>query len=263
MPYLKDFGRTQPKILKFPSIDTAKLTWNITLSVSISENNNCALNSLISIQEELLRGINCTQKIKQGIYKYPKDSIHFSLINFQDLSSIEYNNSSDYQNKNIDKIKDIKHVINSITKNQCMIEKIDKDIKCGFVYTGSKDGKDKLNSLAIQAFLSKDLSEYIEKLRDELNDKLKDRNIGAIKIKGYADEKYSALTHRFTINLVRFFRFPNDSEYQYIVDATKRINDISSAGPIFESFTLKNIKLIVSDNWLSNDNYDLKCQIIL
>ncbi len=256
MPYIKDFGNTQPTILTFPSADTAPVKYGLTLSAILLKNN--AENKIIDRQEELIKDISYTEKIRHGIYKYPAKSLHFSILDFEDLGSIEYKDQESYEKAMSDKIDIIKNTITLVVKE--IAKPKDPVVKFGFIYTGCT-GKE-LCSLAIQAFLSEEQVKYIKKLHENLSDKLSGDGVGAIKIKGFSDGHLFKDEHRFAINLIRFFRNPTDHEYARLVEKVSEINLNSSKHPLGD-FDLREITFVVSDNWLSNNNFDLENPIKL
>lgn len=254
MPYWKDYYFTQPKTLEKRKIDDKKVTYHLTLSVILKNNNESALKGVVSYQNSLLNNVNYSDVVRHGIYKYPTDRIHFSLLNFSDLDNSECRNQDEYILFMENKISLIKKTIKKISNE--LGNPSNKKINIGFVYTKKSD------SIALQAFLSDKLSYYIQDLSLKLQKELSNDGVGTLNIKGFDDEHFNEKKHRFAINIVRFFRITTDHEDKNFVEVVNDINNLSKAGPLVE-FDLNNINFIVSDNWLSNDNYDLDCSIKL
>lgn len=231
-----------PLNLQGIDVDNSPRKYFLTISALLSDNN--AAQGAIKVQEAILKDINSAQSIVgSGIYKYPSDRIHFSIIDFVGLSSImEIEN--EYREKRISHQNQIITVLNRIDKR---IK--DREVKFRFIYTGEENNPDKNpRTIAIQAYPSKDLRIFFDDLKSEFN---KEKLLFPAEINKYGSDE----DPRFSVNVARFFRKPLIGEYrsldQNIGAFNKKCSD--DGKPAFK-MNLDRISFVISDNYLSNQN---------
>lgn len=228
-----------PLELKGLGIDKNPLTYFLTINVILNKNN--VIDDVKRVQKELIKGINAQELIGSGIYKYPKNGIHFSIINFSDLSSAV-----------VSKERFIKERKKHMNEIENILKKFDnykiKNKEVYFAYIVSGDEKYMPESLAIQAYPNKELLAFFSKLKNELENK---EILTPATLKCYCSDNLE-YPFRFTVNLVRFFRKVKEEEFKKIKKAVEEINNRSKEGILF-LMKLKHISFVLSDNWLSNE----------
>jgi len=207
------------------------------LTININLKKNGCYGEILKLQENIINGINVTENIEKGIYKYSKDQFHFSVINFENYKK---------GGVPIDKFKELNY--HHIAKINSLLQKFDgytisdKTVQSGYIYTGCN-----LQSIAIQVFPSIQLCQLFDDICYQMN---KGTELGLAKIK---DNRYN----RFAVNIVRFFRELTFNEKESI---SRSIDDFNITcennrkigEKIFFEFEIEYISFVVSDNWLSN-----------
>lgn len=211
-----------------------KTTFYLTISAIIADNNaDC---EVFKIQKDLLKDIETTNKINSGIYYYPKNRIHFSIINFEDFST-ETENEEKYRADHLEEIDKIKKIVKELNGNKSIIPE-DRNVELAYIYTCKSD------SIAVQAFPSHSLINYFNKIKTLFGN----MGLGNVIIKGYPDDKPT----RFPINIARFFREASSDEYSKLKESIQKYNDDFLNGDKYYEIKLKKLSFVVSDNWLSN-----------
>lgn len=217
-------------------VDKTPKTYYLTISAILNLNN--ASSEVVKIQGKILKDISSQNLIGSGIYKYPIDTIHFSIINFEGLSS-SIDAEKIFKQKRQSHIEKIKKVLHEFDQEQI----VDKKIKFAYIY------RKKPNSIAIQTFPSKKLYSFFKKVRKKFNE---DADLRPAEIKKF---EYDG-SIRFPVNIIRFFRELTKEEYDNIAQRVLTKNQQSKKGYLFES-ELSHISFVLSDNWLSNQNPEL------
>ena len=145
-----------PLYLEGIDLDKSPKAYYLTISVILILND--CVNEIIKVQEELLKDISAQSLIGSGIYKYPSDTIHFSIINFDGLASA-IDNENEFKEKRKIHIDKIKNILQKFNKRSID----DKKVEFEYIFTK------KSPSLAIQAFPSENLFELFEDMKDEFN----------------------------------------------------------------------------------------------
>jgi len=206
---------------------------NLHLTLShIIKNQDSAIGLVEIFQKQMLLGFNTeTRLVNRTIYKYPLGTIHHSLVDF--LPAVEFNRLTEtvfFESKH-------KNLINNISKeveNNADIE--NKTIIIKSVY---KDEK----SIALEAYPSQDILNLASKIANNV-----ETEVGFPKVKGFPLKK----PEKFAINIVRFFRELGGTENQILDERIKELNQQLANEPI--NFELKNLSLVISDDYLSNPN---------
>ena len=226
-------------------IDDKPRTFYLTIGVILSLNNSSS--KVIEIQEEFSKQLNAQSIVGAGIYKYPADTIHFSIINFSGLSS-SIENEQEFKEKRKSHINKIKSILSKLDLQK--IKKDNKKVDFSYIYTKN------IESLTIQAFPSEALCEFFEKnVKKELE---KDPDLNPVKVE-WSEFKNSK---RFRVNIIRFFRKLSNIEYDIVACNVKAINlkcdnDGKKVKNSLFEMELKHISFVFSDNWLSNENPEL------
>jgi len=237
----------------------------LTLSVILQENienNNDAINKIINIQKnlinnnEVIKDANKLQSRLQNlknkiIYQYPKGRLHFSVINFLTFKLV---NHKSFKNRadNIKKqkyFKDIKKIVKSIKPK---IKEVDSRIKR--IYAPKRIG----SSLALNLYIDNfDWFKNLEKIKEKIKKEFLSNSIpnNEVEIKAYPEDIYEY----FAINIFRFinkneqFFYKLDNIYEKIKKENKKLRN----NPI--SFKIKKFTLVISDPYLANKDYEIKC----
>lgn len=230
-----------PLPLERPKIDDAPRSYNLTINALLEKNDG--ISQALGLQEEILKDIPAKSLIGSGIYKYPPSTIHFSIINLEDLHSglVTQEVFERERRSYIDRIKQIFTKFDGITIK-------DKNVKFSYIYTKESP------SIAIQAFPSNDLYNFLAK--ELLVEFTKEKELGA-EIKGYPFKNNHYDVFRFSTNIIRFFRKLSKEEYEIISKRVLEINNRSSKGGCLFSINLTHLSFVLSDNWLSNGNPEL------
>jgi len=225
-----------PQNLDGVDIDRKQKTYYLTINAILNLNNG--VGEAIKLQEEILKDINSQSLIGSGIYKYPADTIHFSIINFEGLSS-GIDSEELFRQKRQPYIEKIKNILQTFNEREIA----QKKIRFAYIYTK------KQSSIAIQAFPSKDLCDFFKEMCKKFNE---EATLRPVEIK---KSEYDGCI-RFRVNLVRFFRKLTNEEYDNIAEKVLEINQRSKKGFLF-GLELIRISFVSSDNWLSNCNPEL------
>jgi len=209
---------------------------HLTLSNIIKNQNYEIINSILGIQGLLISDLESAV----SLFICAKDIIHHSLVDF--LPTEKFENASDivnYKRKYQDLIVKIAKAVekskNDIENNQIVI---------GSVYKGEK-------SIALEAYPSQDILSFAEKI------KMSVKTEGDFpKVKGFPPEK----PEKFAINIIRFFRKITGTENQIFNERVVELNQQLENKPII--FNLKNLSLVISDDYLSNPNPEVANFII-
>lgn len=234
-------------------IDRNPKTWYLTICAILNSNNGAE--GAVRIQEEILNGINTQGIIGSGIYKYPKETIHFSIINFRGLAS-DTDTEEEFRQKRLRHIEKIKSILRSFDGQKI----IDKKVQFAYIYTGDPNKcKDKPESISIQAFPSNEFWNFIERVKENLEE---DSDLRPAKIKRYLYDGCA----RLPVNIARFFRELSNDEYEIIAENVYNFNkgcqDDANSGKYGFELEINKLSFVLSDNWLSNDNPEL-CNITL
>jgi len=221
-----------------PKIDSMDVTYSLTINAIISENTN--IDNFATIRNQIINNVRFSNLIGSGIYVYPNERIHFSIINFVDLSSKNIDGQNNFRKRRqmqIDKIKSIfQQKITNIKPPR------NKNVDLGYIYPKSSP------SLAIQVFPNPELIKYF-------NDIIKQFSydeFGKIEIK--SNSTNNIIT--FPINVVRFFRDIDEQEYKQLKNNVDKFNN-DSKKEIKYKINLTKINFVLSDNWLLNDKFNL------
>lgn len=233
-------NRDFPLSLKEIGLDTQSKKYFLTVNAILQKMGNGCVDEAIKLRDRILSGIDAGKLLGSGIYNYPKESIHFSIINFKDLSSGLADNQQAFKFERSQHIKKIKEILENETK-EIKAKNIDKAIKFGFIYTLNTD------SIALQAFPSQDLYDFFKKLADKFNE---EPILRTVEIK-----KNGIEYPRFTVNLARFFRKLTNDEYNKIAPQIYEVNKEFMDEKNFFQQELSKISFVVSDNWLSNNDF--------
>lgn len=234
-----------PNSLNGVGIDSGRKFNFLTISILLGLNNGCS--NIIKIQEDLLRDINFTTSCGSGIYKYPSNQIHFSVINFERFKSLSSTGGKQqFYAKNQSQIEKIKFILNKFDKRKIT----DKTVQFAYIFTGND--KYKPESLALQAFPSIQLYQLFEEINFEFNE-CAGLAPAIIKDNGFS---------RFPVNLIRFFNNITNKEEEIIsssvLDFNNRCDQIKNDNmDKFYETKINHISFVFSDNWLSNENPEI------
>jgi len=238
----------------------------LTLSVKIHEQEGEAIAKIKDLQERIADNLKNIKIIndpydnrKSGLFKYPEDRIHFSLINFLidyndfDAFKVKTNSSEEYK-----KLR--KQITSLIKENKPKIA----NVKIGFLWHG--DGK-KIDSFSLQIFPEEDfiyeLISIVDKIRENTDIPEKIRDLGFeedIKVKGIPPypNKNDEKTKRFSTNILRFLNFRNkkdleeilNSEKEALIKKSNKINKEYMRDNNFIDLKIEKIFLLESDPFL-------------
>lgn len=221
-------------------------------------------NSILNIQERLwkelreefkehkdiefvedINRLNQENNIKLIIYKYPKERIHFSLINLLTRNDIEYSKFEEIFEllKKDDTFKNIKNDIENIIEKNIKKKIIEGTIK-RLYFPQKIEGSIALNISIDQ----KEWSSYLGSLESTIKKVLEKYCLdGEVKLKMHND-KY------FAINLIRFINNKSDDSFAGLCRESsiyKKINEINKE--LEESFKSSfKTCFVISDPYLSN-----------
>jgi len=206
--------------------------YNLSIAVILELNNdkNKTFERILNIQNQVLIGVNAQSLVGSGIYKYPRYTIHFTVITFDTLSLVQ-KTAEEFENKRTQIISQI----NKIFKSKKL-----KKAKVDFGYFYTKETE----SLAIQAFPNKKFCKFLKLMQKKLD---KNPSLRPVKIK---DNN----TGRFAVNVVRFFKELSNDEYDSIAENVYKFNKKCQNKKNLTTMKIKRISLILSDNWLSNND---------
>ncbi len=237
--------------------------FNLALSVIIDCQDKKHSKTIEELQDEIIRGpklkkkiLFCPYTLKNGLYKYPKDNLHFTLINFfkckcdfSDFGELISNKKKRYEGIQDEIIKKIKQELPS---------KIEVDVR--WIFSDCDDG---IDSFTLQAFprekgFIQKMEEIMENIKQEILDKfnLFNPNFCLTKgIKAYPKQDKRA----FAINILRFLansskqkpRIEDIVNRQKIINLVGKINERhTNEGPLLEKIKIKEICLVESDAFL-------------
>lgn len=241
---------------------------NLALSIIIKRNHKQAVEEIQKLQNEIieqLKGQNIVYKPytkEDGLYKYPGEDLHFTLINFikykktekVELEKVKLKNDSDY--------KKIRNIIKRIIKKneRYIIKGAKMDLR--WVYSGA-DKKELDDSVTLQAIpniefrnklikLDKEIEGKTKKLDEKLNKKFKSCRVG---IKAYPKEAKRA----FAVNILRFVRgvgntskLKGDNKLR-MVNIVEKINRDHNKKPlVVPQIKINKLNLVESDPFLYN-----------
>jgi len=144
----------RPKAIKFWK---RKYEFNLALSVIIKPQKSEYANKIKKRQKEIKEKVKNIKIInnpyKKGLYQYPIDDLHFTIINFLK-----------YGSKNKDKVNEFEKLLKKHTNYNNIKERILKEIKekierkseadLRWIYTGDKG---EIDSISLQSFLNRNL----------------------------------------------------------------------------------------------------------
>lgn len=209
---------------------------HLTLSVILREQGNEIRSAVHNICTLLSQGLEISEKVQNNtIYRYPEQTIHFSLVHF-------LSDPADFTTPSGRKIFETNHA-NIITKIEQLVPAlssriIDTTIAIKNIYIA-----DQLSSIALEAYLSQDIISFGNGLTNQF-EKLN----GLPKVKGNPPED----PKRFSVNIFRFFKDATEEENNLLYKRIETINQELVAKPLV--FNLRELSLVVSDDFLANDN---------
>lgn len=214
--------------------------WHLTISAILEKNKSDS--EIFKVQDRILKNIPTVNIVGNGIYKYPKDRVHFSIINFPDLGKTNSNfiDFSKEREEIIDKIQEVFLNFNGKFEKKAM----NNIVEFAYIYPHSSD------SLAIQAFLGEDLIKFLNKMTSEF---IKIKGIGKVILKSYP---YHGEQVRMPVNIARFFRELTTEESKLIGDNANEYNNLSMSQNL-DDMKLSKLSFVVSDDWLSNDDFEV------
>lgn len=222
-----------------PEIKNDPLTYHLTISAIIEKNDPGS--KVFSVQKDILKDIDYSEIVGEGLYKYPKNKIHFSILDFERFS----NSAMDEKTYKKEKSKNILEITGRLAKflrEYNLDEIVDRDVSFTNIYP-CKSG-----SVALQAVPSQELMKLFLSMKDSFGD------FGEAKLKMNDFVYRGKNINKFSVNLVRFFSGPNKVEFPKIADAINDYNfNLFHCQPII--MELNKITFVLSDNWLSNKDY--------
>jgi len=210
---------------------------NVHLTLSnIIKNQDSVLGLVELFQKQILLGFNVETKLLDNtIYKYPLNTIHHSLIDF--LPAVEFNKIIETEYFQLRHRDLIEKIILEIERKDCIK---DKTIIIKSIYKNEK-------SVAVEAFPSQDILKFASDIAVSVK-----TGDGFPKVKGLPPEK----PEKFAINIIRFFRQLSVRENQVLDERVSELTKGLEKKPI--EFELKKLSLVVSDDYLSNPNPEIK-----
>lgn len=264
-----------PHFIKF---EKPKNELYLTFSAVIKkEDNECILNiqkTIIKIvkEEKILKDLGIEEerkdlygRIEKGdrfIYKYPRDKLHFSIVNFAtykivSLDRFEKARDSISHTINFEKLKDevcnFEKLFNEeVSKNEFKVE-----IRRIYLPSGVEDSL-ALNAFSLGGRFFKNLKSIVGLTENKIN---QNQISHEIEIKAYPKDDFQY----FALNMFRFIDSENKPEKERFLDRCrgfyKKIEDINKDIKIFP-FTIKMKPcIVISDPYLANkEPYKIDCQ---
>jgi hypothetical protein len=228
-----------------------KASSGLTLSVKINEQGGSAVENIKGVQDRIISKITNIKVINDpydekqnfGLYRYPEDKLHFSLVTFFGSNGEfdEFKIKIKKGNKIYSDIKDkaIKHIQNNIL--------IRTRAKIKFLWHG--DSK-KIDSFTLQVFPEEKFITSLIKIADEASgdEKLLEeidvlnfqKKIGVKGNPPYSKEK-GGEPQSFSLNLLRFLDFSKNKNLDSILDSGDNI--------------LKREIEMINEEFMRNDEY--------
>ncbi|MDH4358371.1 MAG: hypothetical protein OEV37_00265 [Candidatus Berkelbacteria bacterium] len=205
---------------------------HLTISVIIGLQDKGALGRINNLTASMLDWLSSSTVLRERpIYVYPDSTIHFSLIDFEQVKKAVSPTKEEinrFEKENTALIASTKSCVRGFTKKIT-----DKQVEISGIYPSNKyDVKDPVPSIAFQATLSDKLLIWAKELEKETSS-------GKLKYYG---------RYRFPVNVIRFFEDPENIE-PLLKTRIEEANKSLEKNPI--KFTIKKISLVVSDNYLS------------
>jgi len=226
-----------------------KKEFYITLSVILElQNNEEVLGVIKNFQEEIIKKISDNVDIfnnpyeTKGLYKYPKEDFHFSLINFFKYENADELNEED---ENINTIKDY------LSKN--LYNNMPSEIKADLRWIESGTHGRPLDSFSLQVFPDPLFIKNLKKINTDLSDnifKIKPKN-SDFTLKAYPEKN----SRRFPLNILRFIDKAtengkiNEEIKVKIKNIVENINMEHNNKPLF-TFNITKLSLVKSDPFL-------------
>ena len=216
-----------------PNSDNSSNKLFLTINVKIQLNDKKLADKIIKIQDKIISSLNYSGANLSGIYRYPIETLHFSLINFKSYTTEEFSEDNYYK-----KYKDVIEKLSDDSKRHfsdlIKLNNEDRKVSIGYIYPCSSP------SIAFQAIPT---IRFDEALKESCN------KIKLIFPGSGCEIKSEKRPTRFSLNIVKFFRSISKPEY----DSMKEIiDDKNKSYGYIGDITVSNISVVVSDNWLSN-----------
>lgn len=260
--------------------------FNLTLSVILENQDQSGkegvLKPIEKLQKEIIKmaGLDKLDKIEldnpyqaAGVYKYGRNNLHFSLINFltHDLTyNSEFNYGEEIFKKYRECINDNKGYQNYRGEVKSHLQEYVNDFKSNnfqadirWVYTDNC--RDSINSISLQVYPDKNFILKIRNLKNKFSEKLPKWqicNIAGIesKLKAYPENNEC----RFVLNILRFMNIKktelSDNVKDELKSIVREINKKHIKEPL-ASFSIKQFDLVESDPFSFNEYPVLKIRL--